>query len=94
MSVRTALKRLRNPYYTVLAMPEREEHEKAVWPLRERYGTVLRVAVLPRSDALLKRYGPNDGRLYLIRPDGYVASKAPAADPAGIERHLQGVLGP
>jgi 2-polyprenyl-6-methoxyphenol hydroxylase-like FAD-dependent oxidoreductase len=88
----TLFDRLRNPYYTLLVMPEGQEHERAVQPPQERFGRLLNVSVLPRSPALSKRYGPSDGRLFLVRPDGYLAAKATAADTWAIEEHLAGVL--
>jgi hypothetical protein len=53
---------------------------------------VLKAEVLPKSAALSERYGASDGRLFLIRPDGYVAFKARAGDAGLLESHLGGML--
>jgi hypothetical protein len=48
--------------------------------------------VLPKSAALSKRYGASDGRLFLVRPDGYVAFKSRASDARQLEAHLGRIL--
>jgi hypothetical protein len=88
----TLFDRLRHPYYTLLAMPGDEALESVLRPLERRFGPVLAAETLPRSAALSRRYGASDGRLYLIRPDGYVGFKARAADASALETHLAGVL--
>jgi hypothetical protein len=50
------------------------------------------VEILPQSAALSARYGPSDGRLFLVRPDGYIAFKS-CADEAGLlEAHMAKIL--
>jgi hypothetical protein len=60
--------------------------------LATRFGAVVNTEVLPHSAALSRRYGPSDGRLFLVRPDGYVAFKSRAADAGWLEGHLAGML--
>lgn len=87
----TLFDRLRNQYFTLLVMPEgsdalpRERIEK-------RFGAVVKTEVLPTSAALSTRYGPSDGRLFLVRPDGYVAFKSRADEGDALEAYLSGVL--
>ncbi len=69
-------------------MPGDEDPAATIGPLEERYGRVMRIAVLPKSAALSARYGPSDGRLYLIRPDGYVGFKCRIEDAGMLDRHL------
>jgi hypothetical protein len=60
--------------------------------LTARFGPVLDVEVLQESQALSKRYGPSDGRLFLVRPDGYVALKAGIEQAHLLRTHLERVL--
>jgi hypothetical protein len=53
---------------------------------------VLAVETLPRSEALSKRYGPSDGRLILVRPDGYIGFKCAADEAHLLEATLEDVL--
>jgi hypothetical protein len=53
---------------------------------------VLAVETLPRSEALSKRYGPSDGRLILVRPDGYIGFKCRAEESHLLEESLKNVL--
>ena len=48
----------------------------------------MEVEILPQSDALSRRYGASDGRLFLVRPDGYIGGKAAARDAGLLEQHL------
>jgi len=57
--------------------------------LKQRFSQVVTLEKLPKSDALSKRYGPSDGRLILVRPDGYIGFKC-AADEAHL---LEAALG-
>jgi 2-polyprenyl-6-methoxyphenol hydroxylase-like FAD-dependent oxidoreductase len=88
----TLFDRLRHDYFTLLVMPGTSDLRPVVEPLKERFGGVLDVETLPESAALEKRYGPNDGRLFLVRPDGYVAFKAKAEDAGLIEAYLADML--
>jgi len=84
--------RLRHPYFTLLAMPDDRELGSVTEPLARRYGALLAVETLPRSEALSRRYGPHDGRLILIRPDGYVSFKVKADEASLLEAHLGAML--
>jgi len=88
----TLFDRLRNTYYTLLAMPGATSLEPIVDSLRKRFGAVLEAATLPRSEALSKRYGAHDGRLYLARPDGYLAFKATAEEANLLQAYLERTL--
>ena len=84
--------RLRHPYFTLLAMPEGDELRSVCERLEKRFRSRLAIETLSGSPALAARYGPNDGRLFLIRPDGYVAFKARAADAHLLEAWVQKTL--
>jgi hypothetical protein len=64
---------VRHPDYTLLTMPSGKAADTRAEQLQVRFGSVSRLARLPRSTALSVAYGFGDGRLYLIRPVGYVA---------------------
>jgi len=84
--------RLRHPYFTLLAMPGDRDLASIVDPLKRRFGSTLDVETLPHSPALSARYGTSDNRLFLIRPDGYVACKAAARDVSRLEEQLAHTL--
>ncbi len=69
----TLFDRLRHPYFTLLAMPGREASSPFLSELQDRYKKTIAVEMLPASEALAQRYGTADGRLILVRPDGYIA---------------------
>jgi hypothetical protein len=85
--------RLRHEYFTLLAMPGTQPTSPAVDRLQRRFGSVLAAETLPASEALSKRYGPSDGRLFLVRPDGYVAFKCSAEQSPLLEASLSEMLG-
>jgi 2-polyprenyl-6-methoxyphenol hydroxylase-like FAD-dependent oxidoreductase len=89
----TLFGRLRHPYFTLLAMPGDRDLAPVVDPIRRRFRAVVDVETLPASEALAARYGAHDGRLFLVRPDGYVAFKTPAAEAQRLERYLEQTLG-
>jgi hypothetical protein len=60
--------------------------------LEQRFGAVLNVEILPNSAALSRRYGASDGRLFLVRPDGYIAFKSRADEAGLLENHLGQIL--
>jgi hypothetical protein len=60
--------------------------------LQRRFPKVLAVETVPRSEALSKRYGPSDGRLILVRPDGYIGFKCRAEEAHLLEETLVRVL--
>jgi hypothetical protein len=88
----TLFDRLRHPYFTLLAMAGDGDLTSIVEPLKRRFSPLVAVEVLPRSNALAARYGASDNRLYLIRPDGYVACKAAAGDATRLQDHLAQTL--
>ena len=88
----TLFDRLRHEYFTLLAMPNGGDGQSAVDSLGRRFGTVLAVQRLPKSAALSMRYGASDGRLFLVRPDGYVAFKSRADEMGLLEAYLGGLL--
>jgi len=81
--------RLRHPYFTLLAMPGDGDLTSISDRLKKRFDACIDVEALPASAALARRYGPSDGRLFLIRPDGYVAFKARAGDAPLLENWLE-----
>jgi len=88
----TLFDRLRREYFTLLVMPDGNGERSIVQDLQRRYAPVLAVETLPRSQALARRYGAPDGRLILVRPDGYIGFKC-AADQANLlEESLRAVL--
>jgi NADPH-dependent dioxygenase len=88
----TLFDRLRHDYFTLLVMPGDKDLGPAIAKLEERFGRVLAVEVLPPSDALSERYGANDGRVFLVRPDGYIAFKARADEAGQLEPYLGRLL--
>jgi 2-polyprenyl-6-methoxyphenol hydroxylase-like FAD-dependent oxidoreductase len=88
----TLFDRLRHEYFTLLVMPGGGDINPAVESLARRFAPVLTVEMLPKSAALSTRYGASDGRLFLVRPDGYVAFKSRADEVALLESHLGGML--
>src|SRR5436190_1338981 len=88
----TLFDRLRHEYFTLLAMPGDRDLSPVVEPLKRRFSRVLAVETLPRSNALSRRYGPSDGRLILVRPDGYIGFKCAAAEAHVLEETLQGMV--
>ena len=89
----TLFDRLRHKYFTLLAMPGPAGLAAVIDPLRTRFGPMLEVETLPRSAALSNRYGAHDGRLFLVRPDGYLGSKARAEDAHLVQAYLEKTLG-
>lgn len=83
----------RHPGYTLLIMHGGDDND-GIARIHERFGSVVRFADLPRSEALSAAYGPQDGRIYLVRPDGYVAFKAKASDTGLLESYLDTLLMP
>jgi NADPH-dependent dioxygenase len=90
--VGTLFDRLRHPYYTLLVVgggvsgtPTQE-----VASLGDRFGDVLSVEALPAGPALAARYGATDGRMFLVRPDGYVASRTRDID--AIDTYLRNIV--
>ncbi len=88
----TLFDRLRHEYFTLLAMPHGDDINPAIESLEKRFGAVLAVESLPTSAALSRRYGASDGRLFLVRPDGYVAFKSTADETGLLEAHLGTLL--
>jgi 2-polyprenyl-6-methoxyphenol hydroxylase-like FAD-dependent oxidoreductase len=88
----TLYDRLRHPYFTLLAMPGVTDPMPIIGPLRERFGRAVHVEVLRDSKALSSRYGASDGRLFLVRPDGYIGFRSSAADAGLLEAYLHHTL--
>ena len=88
----TLFDRLRHDYFTLLVMPSGGNVGPAVERLEKRFGSVLKTEILPTSAALSKRYGASDGRLFLVRPDGYIAFKSSADEAGLLEEHLGRML--
>jgi len=88
----TLFDRLRHPYFTLLVMPRDGAESSEIERLLRRFPKVLVVETLPRSEALSKRYGPFDGRLILVRPDGYIGFKCRAEESHLLEQTLERVL--
>ena len=88
----TLFGRLRHEYFTLLALPDDGRPSPVIERLQRRFSPVLAVETLPRSDALSKRYGPSDGRLILVRPDGYIGFKCAADEAHLLETTLEAVL--
>src|SRR5207249_5365572 len=86
----TLFDQLRHAYFTLLAMPDDANRSPVIERLQRRFSPVLAVETLPRSKALSKRYGPSDGRLILVRPDGYIAFKGSADEAPLLEATLEG----
>jgi hypothetical protein len=82
----TLFDRLRHEYFTLLVMPGGVA--PVVEHLQRWFRPILNVEKLPPSDALARRYGPADGRLYLIRPDGYIGFKCAADEAPLLEAKL------
>jgi NADPH-dependent dioxygenase len=89
----TLFDRLRHPYFTLLVMAGRGGVPPALGPLEKRFGPVLQIETLPESGALARRYGPGDGRLFLVRPDGYIGFKAAAGQAGMVETQVSRILG-
>jgi NADPH-dependent dioxygenase len=90
----TLFDRLRNPYFTLLVMADGANLAPIVEPLGRRFSSLLQIEAVPKSEALSARYGPSDGRLFLVRPDGYVGFKARASQADLLEAHLGRMLAP
>jgi len=88
----TLFDRLRHEYFTLLAMPGGRDRSRVIERLQRRFSPVLAVETLPRSDALSKRYGKSDGRLILVRPDGYIGFKCGADEAHLLEATLESAL--
>jgi hypothetical protein len=84
--------RLRHDYFTLLAMPDGGNPVSAIEPVDTRLGAVVKAEILPKSEALSKRYGTSDGRLFLVRPDGYIAFKCKIEEAGLLEAYLGRVL--
>jgi NADPH-dependent dioxygenase len=88
----TLFDRLRHDYYTLLAMPDGGNVASVIEPLAKRLGAVVKAETLPKSAALSKRYGMSDGRLFLVRPDGYIAFKCKIEEAGLLDAYLGRVL--
>jgi 2-polyprenyl-6-methoxyphenol hydroxylase-like FAD-dependent oxidoreductase len=83
---------LRHEYFTLLAMPDDRDLSPVIEPLQRRFSDVLAAERLPKSEALSKRYGASDGRLILVRPDGYIGFKCVPGEAHLLEAALESML--
>ena len=88
----TLFDRLRHEYFTLLVMASDQHQSPVVGQLQRRFSPLVAVEHLPSSEALSKRYGPSDGRMMLVRPDGYVGFKCAASEAHLLEMALNGML--
>jgi len=88
----TLFDRLRHEYFTLLVMASDQHQSPVVGQLQRRFSPLVAVEHLPPSEALSKRYGPSDGRLILVRPDGYIGFKCAASEAHLLETALSGML--
>ncbi len=84
--------RMRHEYFTLLAMPADGLASPAVDRLQQRFPGVIAIETLSPSEALSKRYGASDGRLFLVRPDGYIGFKCAASEAHLLEASFEKVL--
>ena len=82
----------RHSWFTLLAIPDGGDMDATVKPLLSRFGAVMKLAVAPQSDAMSQHYGTGGGRLFLLRPDGYVGFKCANDDAHLLEAHLGAML--
>jgi 2-polyprenyl-6-methoxyphenol hydroxylase-like FAD-dependent oxidoreductase len=81
--------KMRHPYFTLLVTSETASTAPIIERLRNRFSSVVAIETLPTSEVFSKRYGKRDGRLFLIRPDGYVGFKCLAEQAPLLERYLE-----
>jgi hypothetical protein len=84
--------RIRHQYFTLLVVSGDSGALPVVERLQRRFSPVLAVETLPSSEAFSKRYGSNDGRIFLVRPDGYIAFKCAANEAPLLEASLGALL--
>ena len=88
----TLFDRLRHDYFTLLVMSDGNGASAAADGVQRRAGGVVDTEILPHSAALSRRYGASDGRLFLVRPDGYIAFKCMASEAHLLETRLGSIL--
>jgi NADPH-dependent dioxygenase len=84
--------RLRHEYFTLLAMPGDRDLAPVIEPLKRRFSRILAIETLPQSKVLSERYGAANGRLILVRPDGYIGFKCAAGEAHLLEDWLAQML--
>jgi 2-polyprenyl-6-methoxyphenol hydroxylase-like FAD-dependent oxidoreductase len=88
----TLFDRLRHAYFTLLLTPGATHCSPTIERLQGSFSPVVAVERLQNSEALAKRYGPNDGRMFLVRPDGYIGFKCGADEAHLLEEALEHML--
>jgi NADPH-dependent dioxygenase len=88
----TLFDKLRHAYFTLLVMPRGGAVSPVIEGIQRRFPNVLAVEIMPKSEALSKRYGPFDGRLIVVRPDGYIGFKCRAEESHLLQEALDRVL--
>jgi hypothetical protein len=69
--------------------------EELLTPLLiHRVASEVSSALVDSEGEAFQRYGVSDSALYLVRPDGYIATRAAGEDPSPIREYLQRLGGP
>ena len=89
----TLFDRLRHPYFTLLVRDDDRVPASTIGDLERRFGPVLRTERLPRSAALAERFGSSDDRLFLVRPDGYLAFTTSSGTATDVSAFLDDTIG-
>ncbi len=86
---------LRHTSMTLLLMPNGDEPlaTHVASQIEDIYGALIRCEIVPSEEDLAVRYGAGtEGRLLLIRPDGYIGFKCLFSEAAVLNNHLDGFL--
>jgi 2-polyprenyl-6-methoxyphenol hydroxylase-like FAD-dependent oxidoreductase len=86
---------MRHPGFTLLALAGKDKIDLSSFLQRlgARYGDLVRSAILQATPGMEAAYGRETrGRLYLVRPDGYVGFRCLAREAERLESYLKGLL--